>query len=326
MIFFMVIGWMSVSAQTVKILNSGSQASLRGLSVVSNKIIWVSGSNGSVGRSVDGGITWNWTNVKGFEKKDFRDIEAFSESTAIIMAISSPAYILKTTDGGNSWKIVYQNADTSMFLDAMDFVDRKYGMVVGDPVGHKLFIAETLDGGDTWHSLDHIKLPEVANGEACFASSGTNIRILNHGKYYYITGGMRSRFFDNSIANDLPIMQGKDSEGANSIGLKNKKQMIVVGGDFNFPDSATHVCCITKDGGKSWTYPVSGPHGYRSCIEYLKKNNWITCGLTGVDYSTNDGNTWKLISNEGFNVCKKSKSGNSVFFAGGKGKIAKLVY
>ena len=87
------------TAQTVKLFNSGSKASLRGLSVVTDNIIWVSGSDGTVGRSLDGGNSWNWTIVKGFEKTDFRDIEAFDKNTAIIMGIADPAYILKTIEG-----------------------------------------------------------------------------------------------------------------------------------------------------------------------------------------------------------------------------------
>ena len=46
------------------------------------------------------GRHWEWLPVKGFEKRDFRDIEAFDKNTAVIMAISEPAQILKTTDGG----------------------------------------------------------------------------------------------------------------------------------------------------------------------------------------------------------------------------------
>jgi hypothetical protein len=46
--------------------------------------------------------------------------------------------------------------------------------------------------------------------------------------------------------------------------------------------------------------------------------------LNGVDYSTDDGNTWQSISKKGFHVCRKAKQGNAVFFAGGGGKIGKL--
>ncbi len=83
-------------AQSIEILTTGTKTSLRGLSAVDDQIVWVSGSNGTVGKSLDGGLSWVWMTVKGFEKTDFRDIEAFDEKTAVIMGISEPAHILKT--------------------------------------------------------------------------------------------------------------------------------------------------------------------------------------------------------------------------------------
>jgi photosystem II stability/assembly factor-like uncharacterized protein len=163
----------SLSAQTVKLLTSGTKTSLRGLSVVDDKTVWVSGSNGTVGLSLDSGNTFKWTTVKGFEKTDFRDIEAFDATTAIIMGISSPAYILKTIDGGETWKVTYENKDTSMFMDAMEFWNEQSGIVIGDPINNKMFISRTFDGGNTWQALPPQNYPAVANGEACFASSGT---------------------------------------------------------------------------------------------------------------------------------------------------------
>src|SRR5215831_7916518 len=98
-----------LSAQQVNTLTSGTKTSLRGLSVVNNNIIWVSGSSGTVGRSLDGGKNWQWIQVKGFEKKDFRDIEAFDDKTAVIMAIAEPAIILKSIDGGEHWNEVFRD-------------------------------------------------------------------------------------------------------------------------------------------------------------------------------------------------------------------------
>ena len=114
-----------IIAQTpsVEVLTSGTKTSLRGLSVVNDNVVWVSGSNGMVGKSSNGGKNWKWMTVKGFEKKQFRDIEAFDANTAIIMGIAEPAYILKTTDGGETWKVVFENKTKGMFLDAMDFVN-----------------------------------------------------------------------------------------------------------------------------------------------------------------------------------------------------------
>ena len=83
---------------TIKVLESGKKISLRGLSVVNDKVIWASGSAGSVARSTDGGKTFIWQSVAGYEKSDFRDIEAFDENTALIMGITQPAVLLKTID------------------------------------------------------------------------------------------------------------------------------------------------------------------------------------------------------------------------------------
>ena len=35
-------------------------SSFRGLQVVSDQVVWVSGSKGTVGRSTDGGAHWRW--------------------------------------------------------------------------------------------------------------------------------------------------------------------------------------------------------------------------------------------------------------------------
>ncbi len=316
---------LSLLAQTVQLLTSGTKTSMRGLSVVSDKIVWASGSNGTVGKSLDGGVTWQWMRVKGFDSTDFRDIEAFNETSAIIMGIAEPAYILKTVDGGDTWKVVYENKAKGMFLDAMEFWNEHSGIVIGDPIGGRFFIARTFDGGNTWQDLPMDKRPLADSGEACFASSGTNIRKLSNSEACFISGGLRSRLFIRDQAIDLPMIQGTESTGTNSIAVKDKKTMMVVGGDFNTKDSAVNNCFITLNGGKTWAAPASPLHGYRSCVEYLGGKKWISCGLNGTDYSTDNGKTWQWISKEGYHVCRKAKNGKAVFFAGGGGRIGKLV-
>ena len=316
----------TTSAQTVKLLNSGSKASLRGLSVVSDDVVWVSGSAGSVGRSIDGGETWTWTTVKGFEKNDFRDIEAFDKNTAIIMGIADPAYILKTTDGGQNWKVVFTDTTKGMFLDAMEFWNEQSGIVIGDPLGDKIFIARTFDGGENWQGIPAANIPTAEKGEAFFASSGTNVRKLSKQEAVFVSGGLRARLFIRDKKIDLPVIQGKESTGANSMAVKNKKCLIVVGGDFNAKEDTTKNCVITNDGGATFTVPIVGPHGYRSCVEYLGKKNWISCGLNGVDYSTDEGQNWAWISKDSFHAVRKAKKGKAVYFSGGGGRIGKLVW
>lgn len=318
------------NAQKVTIMDSSSKASIRGLSVVDNKIIWISGSKGTVGKSLDGGKTWTYQQVKGHEKRDFRDIEAFDKNTAVIIAVAEPAVILKTTDGGNSWKEVYRNEKKGMFLDAMEFWNFNSGIVLGDPIDGKMFVARTFDGGNTWKELPSEKLPEVVTGEACFAASGTNIRALDLDEACFVTGGMKSRFFSKGKPTELDIIQGKETTGANSVAIydwkkrKGGKHIYIVGGDFAADTSSYKNSIYSQDGGNTWMTPATPPKGYKSSVEYVGKSNLISCGTSGVDISKDGGNNWTHISNTGFHVVRKAKKGNLVVLAGGNGRIAVL--
>ncbi len=320
----------SLHAQKISILSSGTKTSIRGLSVVSDKIIWTSGNNGTVGKSVDGGKTWQWIIVQHFEKNDFRDIEAFDANTAIVIAIAEPAYILKTRDGGKTWKTVFTDSAKGMFLDAMDFWNINSGIVIGDPINGKFFIARTFNGGQDWQTIPFDKLPIADPGEGCFASSGTNVRKLDRDEACFVSGGLRSRLFIRDKRIDLPILQGRETTGANSVAVSDDKKLkggqhiVVVGGDFSNDTSSEKNCALTNDQGKTWVIPATPPHGYRSCVEFIEKNKLITCGTSGVDISNDGGLNWHLISKESFHVCRKAKKGTALFLAGSNGRIAKL--
>jgi len=324
----MLIGY----AQKIKVLTDSAKTSLRGLSVVNDNIIWASGSKGKVARSTDGGNKFEWFTIKGYEQRDFRDIEAFDANTALIMAVDSPAVILKTKDGGKSWSEVFHDDRKGMFLDAMSFDDHGNGMVVGDPIDSRLFIAATADHGDKWLALRSEDNEYTAgDGEAFFAASGTNVYIAGS-KYKpficFVTGGTDSRLFINGSPAGLNVIHGNGSQGANSVAVDpTMKKIVIVGGDFsNDSLSKNNIEIFTVDGERLLQAPVqTPPHGYRSCVAFLTTNVLITCGTTGVDVSMDGGLNWNLISNESYNVCAKAKKGGVVFLAGKDGRIAKVV-
>ncbi|MBC7848601.1 MAG: oxidoreductase [Chitinophagaceae bacterium] len=326
----------ATQAQQIEILTTGTQTSIRGMSVVDDEIVWVSGSGGKIGKSTDGGKTWDWMTVPGFEKREFRDIEAFDANTAVVLAIAEPGQILKTTNGGRNWKVVFTDTAKGMFLDAMDFADPENGIAIGDPLPGSSFIYRvyTRNAGNNWfrNPEDEKHMSPVSEGEAMFASSGTNLVFLKsdgfirNNRLLIATGGKSSNVLIQPAVQkiSLPIVQGLESTGANSIAALSLQNFIVVGGNFANDKDTTLNCSLTKDGGKTFIRPSVPPHGYRSCVEYLSKEKLVTCGTSGVDVSEDGGNTWRLISEDGFHVCQKSKKGKAVFLAGGKGKIAKL--
>jgi photosystem II stability/assembly factor-like uncharacterized protein len=318
-------------SQTPKIqmLQSGNKVSVRGLSVVSNQIIWASGNKGMIAKSTDGGAHFDWIQVTGYEKRDFRDIEAFDINTALIMGVDAPAIILKTTDGGKSWKKVLEDSTQGMFLDAMNFSDNKNGVVIGDPIDQKVYLSTTKNQGETWErsELNH-KTNALATktGEAFFASSGTNIQLIGR-QVAFVSGGLSSRFFYVNSWDEIPIMQGKESTGANSIAIYKEKKGVIVGGDFA-KDTLSNENCILFEIGQNivYTKPGTAPNGYRSCVIYLTENSLVTCGTSGIDISKDGGKNWELISKESFHVVQKAKKGNAVFLAGSNGRIAKLSF
>ncbi|MES2655386.1 MAG: YCF48-related protein [Bacteroidota bacterium] len=315
------------------VLNGGvvlHKTSFRGLSVVNDSVIWASGNNGTIAKSTDGGKTFYFDKLAGYETCDFRDIEAFDAKNAIVMSTRAPAYILKTTDGGQTWKEVYKNTDTAVFLDAMDFWNDKKGVLVGDPIHNHFFMLYTLDGGNTWQTIDEKYTPVAGDGEAVFAASGTSLRCWGNKEFGFVTGGMKSSFYyfkslqKASDKTNLLIQQGASAKGAFSFAVTNKAK-IAVGGNYlqdsvrykNFDEIGVNL--YYEDAGEQ-------PFGYRSCIEKLSINNFLACGTNGVDAFNYQDRSWKSISKVSFNTVRKAKKGNAVFLVGSKGKIAKMIF
>src|ERR1043166_2776416 len=153
-VFFFLLAFMSVSAQyrvetidsTKYIVQKGVEfykLAFRGLSVVDDSVIWASGNRGTVAMSQVGGKHFQIHTIRGYEKSDFRDVEAFDAQHAVIMSSGTPACILVTSDAGQSWKETFRDNRPEMFLDAMDFWDRDHGIIVGDPVNRHFLLLET---------------------------------------------------------------------------------------------------------------------------------------------------------------------------------------
>jgi len=310
----------NLKAQKIALLEQGKPTSIRGLSVVNDHIVWASGSNGYIAITCNGGKNWIWTQVKGLEKADFRSIEAFSDKEAIIMASGTPALILKTTDGGKNWRVKYRNTDTTYFLDAMNFTSRKHGVVLGDPIHNKFLLLETNDFGETWQPIN---APEAMPGEAAFAASGTCLRITAN-TIDIATGGKVARHlyskspYNNWQFHDLPITQGKQSQGAFSMSCD---KLVVVGGDYTNDKDTIRTACWHD--AKHWQIST-GLSGYQSCVELIKGHTYLSTGTSGCNISNNDGKTWTKINDGSFNVCRKAKRGNLVLLAGNNGRIAIL--
>jgi len=307
-----------------KAVKSDTSCRFRGLSVVDDSVAWVSGK-GILGRTTDGGNQWQFSAVKGYEQQDFRTLYAFNGKEAVIANAGSPAFVLRTFDGGNSWSVLYTNKDTSAFIDGVDFWNDKEGVIYGDPIGSRMLLLRTTDGGKTWAEFPEMSRPSMAAGEASFAASGTGIRCYGRNKLMISTGGTVSRLFvseDKGKSWDVlapPVIQGKSTMGIFSFAFGDDMNGVIVGGDYRNDTLKNKHVLYTKNAGHIWSAPKAGTGGYRECVEYITKDLLLACGPGGMDVSYDGGASWVPIEGQAqFSVVRKARKGSLVIAAGNK--------
>src|SRR6478736_4324922 len=94
---------------------TGTTERFRGLAPVSRDVAWVSGTNGTVLRTTDGGRTQGDVSPQGLgtEALQFHDIEAFDAWHAVFLSVGEGAdsRILVTADGGAGWTETFRNPE-----------------------------------------------------------------------------------------------------------------------------------------------------------------------------------------------------------------------
>lgn len=316
------------SAQTWEMRSGSSTASLRGLSAVSADVAWVSGTKGTILRTVDGGATWQNAAPGGVAELDFRDIEAFSDRVAFALSSGEgrASRLFKTTDGGASWFMLRANQDPKGFWDAIAMWDETHGLLVGDPIDGRFVVLTTKDG-DTWTAMEG---PKAEKGEAVFAASGTALVARGTREAWFVTGGIGgSRVFhtdDGGKSWDVvrtPIKPAGESLGLFSLAFAGMNG-VAVGGDYTKPAQAEHNIITTE--GRGWSEPAGAPKGYRSAVLYAAgRMTWIAAGPSGSDVSEDNGRSWRAIDEGSFHTLSVASDG-SVWAAGEKGRIARLKF
>jgi photosystem II stability/assembly factor-like uncharacterized protein len=289
--------------QVWQMQDSGTKASLRGIDSVDGQVVWASGSDGTVLKTIDGGAHWQKCAVPDAAtdgaKLDFRGVQAWDSASAIVMA-SGPgekSRLYKTEDGCATWTLLYKNPDSPEgFFDSF-WLNGFYGegMLLGDPVKGRFTVFETEDGGQTWKRDERKGLALGGDSLAAFAAS--NSSIAGSGDKYvagFVTGGKKGAVLYKSwipphfeklslhlkhrekadpdwSTMSLPLAGGSDAAGAFSIGYRITE------------DSTAEFLLKGGEGGrrKNWRFVVVGG-------DYSKPNE--TAGTAA--WSEDDGRHW----------------------------------
>jgi len=316
-------------AQSWTAKSSGTNASLRGVSAVSDGVAWASGSNGTFLRTIDGGAKWSAAKVPGAADLDFRAIRALDDKTAFLLSIGTgeKSRVYKTADGGASWNLLYTNPDPKGFFDAIAFWDASHGIILGDPVDGRFVILTTRDAGASWTRQ---KTPPAQPQEGAFAASNSCLAVRGAREVWFASGGPNgARVFHSTDGGETwsvsktPVRNDSAAAGIFALAFSDTRHGIAVGGDYNKPAETMGNIAITSDGGKTWS-GAAPPNGFRSDVKYLAVPKiWIVTGTSGSDISADDGKSWKQFDSGNYNAM--SFAGAAGWAVGPKGAVARLL-
>jgi photosystem II stability/assembly factor-like uncharacterized protein len=309
---------------------TGSTARLRGLSVVSEQVLWTSGSVGTVLRTTNKGTTWQSVGPPGTATLQFRDIEAFDRNTALILSIGAgtDSRIYRTTDGGQTWSLVFQNAEPTAFYDCMAFFDKHRGLALSDPVNGRFRILATNDGGRSWHIVA-ADMPPALPLEFAFAASGQCITTAGGRDVWFGTGGDAiARVFHSddrgqtwTVAN-TPVRSGP-SAGVFALAFRDPRHGLAAGGDFLLETASPDAHALSNDGGASWSLATGAPDEYRSGAHWVTGRAAIIVGPSGSDATFDAGFTWHRFDGGSFDTVDCA-GGHACWASGAMGRVAFL--
>lgn len=283
-------------------LVTGTSQRLQAVSAAGENVVWVSGTGGTFGVSLDGGRSWRTGVVAGADSLEFRDVHAVNQRTAYLLAAGpgTNSRIYKTADGGQNWQLQFVNREPLAFFDCFDFWDEEHGLAWSDNVSGRFPVARTSNGGQRWTVS---MVDGATEGEGAFAASGTC--VLAHGKreVFVATGaGRESRIFRSPDqgttweAIKTPMVQGTNVRGHTSVTFRDDQRGLAAGGDIRDQDSVTDNIIVTRDGGRTWTVaarPTFTGAVYGAAYVPGGDGLVVAVGPKGASFSPDDGRTWQ---------------------------------
>ncbi|GAB3692855.1 oxidoreductase [Spirosoma flavus] len=308
-----------------------TDASFRAVSIAGANVAWVGGTKGTFLRTTDGGKTWFTGNVPEAQNCDFRDVQAIDDQTAYLMsagpAEQGQARIYKTTNGGQTWALLYETKKAGVFFDGIAFWDKQHGIVFSDPVEGHWFMLTTDDGGQTWQQISPSSLPPMQSNEAAFAASGTSLVVQGKRNVWIASGGGTTprvfRSVDRGQTWDVTAVPLPSGEATGLFGMQffNEKVGMVVGGNYKQEQLPGPNAAISRDGGKTWErVSPTDPPGLKEAIALLPNDRLLAVGPSGTSLSADQGQTWQRLDSEGFHSVACAKG--TCYAVGAKGKVA----
>jgi len=286
---------------TLTAQSSGTINRLQAISPVNTRVVWASGLGGTYAVTTNGGKTWRAAVVPSAAGLQFRDVQGVSDRVAYLLSsgVGTDSRIYKTTDGGATWTMQFQNQDPNGFYDCFAFWTPTRGLTFADSVNGRFPVVRTTNG-KTWQDIGD-RLPAAQDGEGGFAASGTCVATQGEKRAWIGTGAAtKARVLATTDggntwqAYDTPIVQGTSTSGVISIAFRDGRHGILGGGELLAPTVFSNNVARSSDGGKHWQLAsgTSFPGAVYGLSYAGESRTVVATGPSGSAWTPNEGTTW----------------------------------
>ena len=288
---------------------TGTFAWLHSVFFVDESKGWAVGGKGALLSTSDGGAHWE-TRPRPVEDS-LQDIFFTDASTGWIVCErsifataegESVSYLLKTTDGGETWRRVEvtrgEYADVK--LAGLRFADATHGWVYGEAG----VLYATADGGETWARqavpTRHLLLGATfADARTGWLSGGglTILSTVDGGATWRAGVVLTTRYASTNTAAQTPkSLPGVVGAQASTAPLSSQRLNAVsfVDASTGWAVGAGGAIFSTRDGGRTWSPQTSGVDSDLRDVKFLDRSEGWAVGGDGAVLHTNDGGqTWR---------------------------------
>ena len=228
----------------------------------SNTVGCVGGNqNGVIFKTTDSGT--NFTSVPTGTSIWFLDIYFLNSQTGY--ACGQNGYIVKTTNGGLSWNMIYQAAN---FMHSIRFVDQNTGYAVGFT-----YVYKTVNAGATWNMM-----PNTYSNYLL----GTSFVNANTG---FICGndGLIARTTDGGFTWQTIMNGGSDYF----------EEIVMTNASTGYAAGKFGRILKTTNGGSNWNAQNTTTNDWLLDLYFINSSSGWACGMNGrIVYTADGGANW----------------------------------
>lgn len=283
----------------VTALGLNQDVSIRGVDISKSGKVWISGSKGTIYSKASKEERWVKHSLN--TEEDFRAIKSINDSVVIACTTTNPARVLKSSNGGETWKEVYRDTLEGAFFDALVVDSLGACYILGDPVNGVFSLYSSKDFGSSWSRLADSLCPTALANEYAFAASNQSAIKIQEG-LIFVTGGKDGAYIHAGIPQEgkwkkepLALNAG-EACGAFCL-AKNGEDLMLGGGCYNQIENSERNMLFSDNLGTQWFSLPQGPKGYVSSMAFLGKELLISAGDLGIQYATPRYRKFVLLEN-----------------------------